>query len=162
MQINFVAPHKWIAFLFLFFFVTNENWAHTINLALEQAPVKDVTWFYTKLGILHIVPYGFDHILFVTAICLLNNRLKTIIWQATAFTIAHSITLALSMKNVVALPSEIVEPIIAFSIVFVAIENIVFTELKPWRLMIVFLFGLIHGLGFASVLNEIGLPRNKF
>jgi hydrogenase/urease accessory protein HupE len=85
-----------------------------------------------------------------------------ILWQATAFTIAHSITLALSMKGVMTLPLPIVEPLIALSIVFVAIENILINELKVWRILIVFLFGLIHGLGFAAALNEIGLPRNKF
>ena len=81
---------------------------------------------------------------------------------STAFTAAHSITLALSMKGIVNLPAKIVEPVIALSVLFIAIENILLSELKPWRILVVFLFGLIHGLGFASVLNEIGLPRNKF
>ena len=103
-----------------------------------------------------------DHILFVVALCLLNNKLKTILWQATAFTVAHSITLALSMKSIIELPSGIVEPIISLSIVFVAIENLLLSELKPWRILLVFIFGLIHGLGFASALNEIGLPPGKF
>ena len=84
------------------------------------------------------------------------------LWQATAFTVAHSITLALSMKGLFTLPAPIVEPIIALSIVFVAVENIILNELKATRIIVVFLFGLIHGLGFASSLNEIGLPRNKF
>ena len=84
------------------------------------------------------------------------------LWQATAFTVAHSITLALSMKNIIVMPGAVVEPIIALSILFIAIENILLTELKAWRIMIVFMFGLIHGMGFASALNEIGLPRNKF
>jgi hypothetical protein len=60
------------------------------------------------------------------------------------------------------LPSPVVEPLIALSIIFVALENIILNELKPWRILVVFLFGLIHGLGFASSLNEIGLPRNRF
>ena len=136
--------------------------AHNINLAMEKAPASEVVLFYGKLGVAHIIPYGLDHILFITALCLLNTKIKTIIWQATAFTVAHSVTLALSMKGIVNLPAEIVEPIIAFSIVFVAVENIVARELKPWRVAVVFLFGLIHGLGFASALNEIGLPGNKF
>jgi hydrogenase/urease accessory protein HupE len=129
---------------------------------LESAPANEVVWYYLKLGIAHIIPSGLDHILFVVALCLLNRKIKTILWQATAFTIAHTITLALSMKNIVNLPSEIVEPIIALSIVFIAIENLLFQELKPWRLLLVFLFGLIHGLGFAASLNEIGLPPNQF
>jgi len=136
--------------------------AHTINYQMEKAPTDQVFLYYLGLGYKHILPEGFDHILFVIGLCLLNARLSTIIWQATAFTVAHSITLFLSMKNVFALPSNIVEPIIALSILFVAIENIILNELKPWRILIVFLFGLIHGLGFASSLNEIGLPRNSF
>jgi hypothetical protein len=114
------------------------------------------------LGIQHIIPFGIDHILFLVGLCLLSTNIKTIFWQATAFTIAHSITLALSMKNIITLPAQIVEPIIVLSILFVAIENIILNGLKAWRILIVFLFGLIHGLGFASALNEIGLPRNKF
>lgn len=136
--------------------------AHTINYVLEKAPTQDVIWFYLKLGFTHILPEGFDHILFVIGLCLLSNKIKVIIWQATAFTVAHSITLALSMKNIIVAPSAIVEPIIALSILFVAVENLLLSELKPWRIALVFLFGLIHGLGFASSLNEIGLPRNKF
>ena len=136
--------------------------AHTINYSLEKAPTEHVILFYLKLGFTHIIPQGLDHILFVIGLCLLSNKVKIILWQATAFTVAHSITLALSMKNIIVAPSAIVEPIIALSILFVAIENLLLNELKVWRILLVFLFGLIHGLGFASSLNEIGLPRNKF
>jgi hypothetical protein len=136
--------------------------AHTPNVAMESAPAGNVAWFYLTLGFEHIIPDGFDHILFVVGLCLLNTKLKSILWQATAFTVAHSITLALSMKSVVTLPAEIVEPLIALSIAFIAFENLLTRELKPWRIAVVFLFGLIHGLGFASSLNEIGLPRNRF
>lgn len=136
--------------------------AHSINYALQDAPVNEVVWFYLKLGFQHIIPAGIDHILFVAGLCLLSINIKTIIWQATAFTVAHSITLALSMKNIIMAPGAVVEPIIALSIVFVAIENMLLTELKPWRVLVVFLFGLIHGMGFASALNEIGLPAGKF
>jgi hypothetical protein len=137
-------------------------WGHAINYAMERAPDSHVVWFYFKLGVRHIVPLGTDHILFVTSLCLLSTRIKTILWQATAFTVAHSVTLALSMKGIIVAPGSVVEPIIALSIIFVAVENIYLSELKPWRIAVVFLFGLIHGLGFASALNEIGLPRNKF
>lgn len=136
--------------------------AHTINYVLEKAPTEHVIWFYLELGFTHIIPEGFDHILFVAGLCLLSNKIKTIFWQATAFTLAHSITLAISMKGVIVAPSAVVEPIIALSILFVAIENLLLTELKSWRILLVFMFGLIHGMGFASSLNEIGLPRNKF
>ncbi len=136
--------------------------AHTINYTLEKAPVNDVVWFYLNLGYHHILPNGVDHILFVVSLCLLSTNIRTIIWQATAFTVAHSITLALSMKSIIMAPSAVVEPIIALSIAFVALENLIVTELKPWRVLVVFCFGLIHGMGFASALNEIGLPRNAF
>lgn len=136
--------------------------AHTINYVLEKAPINDVVWFYFKMGVRHIVQDGFDHILFVTSLCLLNTKIKTILWQASAFTVAHTITLALSMKGIIQLPADIVEPLIALSIMFVAIENILLSELKAWRIAIVFMFGLVHGMGFARALNEIGLPRNKF
>jgi hydrogenase/urease accessory protein HupE len=136
--------------------------AHNINYALKDAPTHDVVWFYTKLGIAHIIPEGIDHILFIVALCLLSTKIKTILLQATAFTVAHSITLALSMKNIIMAPSAVMEPIISLSILFVAIENIITKDLKAWRVLIVFLFGLIHGMGFASALNEIGLPPGKF
>ncbi len=152
---------KLIALLIVFFAATNV-YAHTINYALESAPANHVVWFYLKLGFQHIIPEGFDHILFVVGLCLLSTKIKTIFWQATAFTVAHSITLALSMKGLIVAPPALVEPIIALSIMFVAIENLLLSELKPWRVAVVFLFGLIHGMGFASSLNEIGLPPNKF
>ncbi len=136
--------------------------AHTINYALENAPTQHVVWYYLQLGVRHIIPDGFDHILFVVSLCLLSTKIKTILWQATAFTVAHSITLALSMKGILLAPGAVVEPIISLSILFVAVENILLTRLQPWRVGIVFLFGLIHGMGFASSLNEIGLPRNQF
>ncbi len=148
--------------LFLLLFSATSLYAHTINYALEKAPTDHVIWFYLKLGFTHILPQGFDHILFVTGLCLLSTKVSVILWQATAFTVAHSITLALSMQNIIVAPSAVVEPIIALSILFIAVENLLLTELKPWRVLIVFMFGLIHGMGFASSLNEIGLPRNKF
>jgi uncharacterized membrane protein len=135
---------------------------HTINYVLEKEKVSNVIWFYGKLGIEHIIPFGADHILFVISLCLISTRIKTILWQATAFTLAHSVTLALSMKNIIMAPSAIVEPVIALTILFVAVENILLRKLKPWRIAIVFMFGLIHGMGFANALNETGLPRNQF
>ncbi len=151
-----------IFFALMILLLPRFSFGHTINYVLEKAPAHQVFWYYLKLGISHIVPYGIDHILFVVSLCLLNSKVRTILWQATAFTVAHTITLALSMKGIIHLPADIVEPLIAFSIAFVAIENILLTELKPWRVAIIFMFGLVHGMGFASALNEIGLPRNKF
>lgn len=143
-------------------FIAQAASAHTINYSLENTPVQEVAWFYFKLGFTHIVPQGIDHVLFIIGICLINTKLKSIIYQATAFTVAHTIALALSMKNIIVAPGMLIEPVIALSIAFVALENIILRELKPWRILLVFLFGLIHGLGFASALNETGLPPDKF
>lgn len=158
----FTSYQKYFVATLLLLLITPKLFAHTINYNLENAPLHHVVGFYLKLGVEHIIPNGLDHILFVVGLCLLSTKLKTILWQATAFTVAHSVTLALSMKGVITLPSAIVEPIIALSILFVALENILLSELKAGRIVVVFLFGLIHGLGFASALNEIGLPRNQF
>jgi hydrogenase/urease accessory protein HupE len=119
-------------------------------------------WKYLTLGFTHILPDGLDHILFVLGLFLLSTRIRPLLWQVTAFTIAHSITLALALYGVVRVPTLIVEPIIALSIAFIAVENLFTTDLKPWRPLVVFGFGLIHGLGFASVLTETGLPRAQF
>lgn len=161
-----MQQHKQYFFFFtgllLLLLQANKAAAHTINYALEKAPTEHVVLFYLKLGYTHILPEGFDHILFVCGLCLLSKKISTILWQATAFTVAHSITLALSMQNIIVAPSAVVEPIIALTILFVALENLMLTELKPWRIALVFMFGLVHGMGFASALNEIGLPRNSF
>ena len=82
--------------------------------------------------------------------------------QVTFFTIAHTATLGLAMAGVLALPPSIVEPLIALSIVYVGVENALTSDLKPWRPAVVFLFGLVHGLGFAGVLRGLGLPEGRF
>jgi hydrogenase/urease accessory protein HupE len=117
---------------------------------------------YLELGFTHIVPKGLDHMLFVLGIFLLSRRLRQILAQVSAFTIAHSITLALSIYNILSVSPNIVEPLIAVSIAYVAIENIFMRELKPWRVALVFAFGLVHGMGFAGALKELGLPRSEF
>ena len=122
----------------------------------------DTAWRYLTLGFTHIVPHGLDHMLFVLGIYLLSGRARSVLWQVSAFTVAHSITLGLSMYGVVAVSPEIVEPLIALSIAYVAIENIFLSELKSWRVALVFAFGLLHGMGFAGALKELGLPRSEF
>ena len=117
---------------------------------------------FLVMGFRHIVPDGVDHILFVVGLVLLNPRRRPLFFQVSAFTVAHSITLGLSVYEVLRLPSSVVEPLIALSIAFIAIENLCTTELKPWRLAVVFCFGLVHGLGFASALNTVGLVRRNF
>jgi hydrogenase/urease accessory protein HupE len=135
-----------------------------VSLAAALPPPSrgEVGWQYFVLGFTHIVPNGFDHVLFVIGIFLLTSKWRSIVAQVSTFTIAHSITLALTMYGIVSLPAKVVEPMIALSIAYVAIENLVVSELKPWRLALVFSFGLLHGMGFAGVLRDLGLPRPAF
>ena len=144
--------------------IDGTNWSGVIDLSKSfTRPTRfEIVRQYVWLGYTHILPKGLDHILFVLGIFLLSPRLKPMLLQVTAFTIAHSITLGLSIYGVLSLPSRVVEPLIALSIAYVAIENLVTRELKPWRLGLVFMFGLLHGLGFAGVLRELGLPRDEF
>jgi hydrogenase/urease accessory protein HupE len=114
---------------------------------------------YLRLGFTHIVPEGLDHILFVLGIFLLTTRLRPILVQVTAFTIAHSVTLGLTMYGIVSLPSRVVEPLIALSVAYVGLENIATSKLTPWRPAVVFGFGLLHGMGFAGALTGLNLPR---
>jgi hypothetical protein len=144
--------------------IDGTNWSDVIDLShsFTRPTRMEIVRQYLWLGYTHILPKGLDHVLFVLGIFLLSPRLTTMLLQVTAFTIAHSITLGLSMYGIVSLPSRTVEPLIALSIAYVAIENLATRELKPWRLALVFMFGLLHGLGFAGVLRELGLPRDEF
>jgi hypothetical protein len=135
---------------------------YVLGKGFDQRTLVDLLREYTALGFTHIVPLGLDHILFVLGLFLLSVRLAPLLIQVTAFTVAHTLTLALSVYGVVSLPSSIVEPLIAASIVYVAVENILTPDLKPWRSLVVFGFGLLHGLGFAGVLLEVGLPHGQF
>ncbi|MEL6783700.1 MAG: HupE/UreJ family protein [Pseudomonadota bacterium] len=119
-------------------------------------------WDYVVVGFTHILPKGLDHILFVLGLFFLSMAWRPLLMQVTAFTIAHSVTLALGLYGVVQISPTIVEPLIALSIVYVAVENIFTRSLQVWRPVIVFLFGLLHGLGFAGILTEIGLPPSDF
>ncbi len=119
-------------------------------------------WTYLVLGVKHIIPLGFDHILFILSLFLLSPNLKMVGLQASAFTLAHSITLGLAMYRLFNPPPVIVEPLIAASILFVALANIFRPGLHPSRIVIIFMFGLVHGLGFANVLTGLGLPENRY
>ena len=112
-----------------------------------------------SLGFTHILPRGLDHVLFVCGLFLLAGGTRTLFFQISAFTVAHSVTLALAALGYVTVPPAIVEPLIAASIAYVAIENLTMTSLSRWRLAIVFGFGLLHGLGFASALRDLGVSR---
>jgi hypothetical protein len=114
---------------------------------------------YLLLGFEHILPKGVDHILFVLGLFLLSAAWRPLLWQVSAFTLAHTLTLALTIFGAISLSPAIVEPLIALSIAYVALENLFTRELHPWRPALVFLFGLLHGMGFASVLSELGLPE---
>ena len=117
---------------------------------------------YIGVGFDHIIPLGLDHILFVLGLFFLALRMGALLWQVTAFTLAHTVTLALGALDIVRISPDVVEPLIAASIVYVGIENIFSRGLTPWRPVIVFLFGLLHGLGFASVLQDFGLGADYF
>ena len=116
---------------------------------------------YLRLGFVHIVPAGLDHILFVLGLFLLSARLRPLVWQVTAFTVAHAATLTLAALGVLSLAPRLVEPLIALSVAYVAIENVLTDRLTRWRPVVVFGFGLLHGLGFAGVLGELGLPERE-
>jgi hydrogenase/urease accessory protein HupE len=117
------------------------------------------TWI--AAGFHHILPLGLDHICFILGLFFLQPRLRPLLWQTSAFTLAHSITLALVVLGVITAPAKIVEPMIALSIAYVGIENLWVRELKPWRVALVFGLGLLHGMGFASVMKELDLPEGE-
>lgn len=124
----------------------------------------EVAWTYGALGVGHIL-LGFDHLLFVLALVILVRDRHKLIWTITAFTAAHSLTLAAATLGWIHVPTPPVEASIALSIVFLASEILHaragrpgLTSRRPW--IVAFMFGLLHGLGFASALSEIGLPAN--
>lgn len=128
---------------------------------IEQSTLQHFT-NYLIIGFEHILPKGLDHILFVIGLFLLSVKMRPLLLQITSFTLAHSVTLALGMMGILQVPSSIVEPLIAASIVYVCLENIYSDKLNAWRPFVIFAFGLLHGLGFSSVLMEIGLADEHF
>jgi hypothetical protein len=151
----------WLLFILLFIAAAPSS-AHVIQYEMDKMSKDTVFWKYTLTGIEHIIPLGFDHILFITCVFFLSPSLKKVILQASMFTLAHSITLGLAMYGVIKPPANIIEPLIAISIVFLAVENIMSTRVKPWRLVMVFLFGMVHGMGFAGALAQLGMPQYAF
>ena len=113
---------------------------------------------FLRDGFVHVVPLGADHILFVLGLFLMSRKLRVLIWQVSTFTVAHTITLGLATLGLVNVSGVLVEPIIAGSIIVIALENIFLPRYSPWRLLVVFIFGLIHGLGFAGALSRLDLP----
>lgn len=139
-----------------------ESPPYSFTLPEKVRPAGETAVRYLRAGFDHIIPVGLDHILFVLGLFLLDSRMRPLLWQVTAFTLAHSVTLGLSMTGRISVPGSIVEPLIALSIALIALENLVTRELKPWRPVVVFLFGMLHGLGFAGTLSQLGLPKANF
>lgn len=125
-------------------------------------PALETFGLYIEIGIRHILPGGLDHILFVLAIFFSTRHIRPLLIQISAFTVAHTITLGMVAAGVFAPPASIVEPLIAATIAFVAIENLVFKDMTRWRPLIVALFGLVHGMGFAGFFGSLGLPDGQF
>lgn len=125
-------------------------------------PLTEVIQQYLLLGFTHVIPLGFDHILFVISVFFLNSNIKSVIIQCSVFTLAHSLSLGISTAGYIVPDTRIIEPLIAFSILIISIENILHSKISSYRLLIIFVFGLIHGMGFASALKEVGIPQNNF
>lgn len=133
-----------------------------LTQVFTETPITSVIATYTQAGFEHILPKGLDHILFILGIFLLSMKMRPLLWQVTMFTLAHSITLSLSMLGIISLPAYIVEPLIALSIAYIGFENIYHRQLHSARLFVVFGFGLLHGMGFASMLADFGMPADAF
>jgi hypothetical protein len=127
------------------------------SIALTRKTAQGAASFFT-LGMQHIL-IGFDHLLFLLALILRGGDLWSLLRIITAFTIAHSITLGLAALNIIVLPARIVEGAIALSIAYVAAENLLAKRPASHRWAVSFAFGLVHGIGFSSVLRELGLPQ---
>ena len=109
---------------------------------------------FFMIGFTHILPDGLDHILFILGLFFLTRQFGPLLFQMTLFTLAHSLTLGLAIYGIVSVPTQVVEVAIALSIAFIAIENLFRDHLSRWRPAVVFVFGLIHGLGFAHSFQE--------
>ena len=135
--------------------------------ASAQAPDRNdvgtlgTLWRYITFGFRHIIPEGADHALFVFGLFLLSPRWKPVLGQITSFTIAHTLTLTLTTLHIVGVPSSVVEPVIAASIALIGIENLLTAKVHRWRLVVAFLFGLMHGMGVATAFNEVGFPAGQ-
>lgn len=154
----------------------SENWrtSKPVSLTEEQASAEPLTAtlvaafssvlseaVWVVVGFQHIWPLGFDHILFVLGLFLVSTGAKSLLWQVSAFTLAHSLTLALTALGGLTVPAGIVEPLIALSIVYIGLEYL-YPRKSSWlRFGVVFAFGLVHGLGFASALAELSLAAER-
>jgi hydrogenase/urease accessory protein HupE len=120
-------------------------------------------WIYSlEQGFLHVLPDGLDHILFILTLFLLQRSWKPLLWQSLAFTVAHSVTLGLTAAGIITPHSKGIEAMIALSIAIMAMENLFRKECSSWRIIMVFGFGLIHGMGFANALSSQLTPGDGF
>jgi hypothetical protein len=142
-------------------FLLEENLYQIENIATKASSISIIST-YIAIGMDHILLGGYDHMLFVIALFLASLRLGSLVWQISAFTIAHTITLALAASGTIKVSGDIIEPLIAFTIAFVAIENLFVRDITKWRPLIVMIFGLIHGLGFAAFISEFDLSETHF
>lgn len=126
---------------------------------LIAASARAIVPQYLALGFTHILPLGMDHILFILGLFFLSQDAFALLLQVTLFTVAHSLTLGLSLAGVVSAPTALVEVAIALSIAFIGIENMFNERLSRWRPWMVFSFGLIHGLGFAHTFQETAVEQ---
>lgn len=129
---------------------------------LGAMSLQKKTLIFIKSGFQHIIPKGLDHILFVLGLFFSCLKFRSLLILVTTFTIAHSITLILAGIGWIQLQGDVIEPLIALSIVWIAIENCIYKKSSRFRFLIVFVFGLLHGMGFASVLNHYGIPKDNF
>ena len=129
-----------------------------LRIDLRTTSGSDNSMFrFLVLGVEHILT-GYDHLAFLLALLIAGGSLRHNAKIITSFTVAHSLTLALATLGLITVPSRIVEPVIAASIVFVGLENL-FRRRLAARWLVTFLFGLVHGLGFASVLRDFGIGK---
>jgi len=127
-------------------------------------PLSTTQRFYqfVSIGFDHVIPLGWDHILFIVGMALSSLMWRKLLLLVTTFTLAHTLTLGLAMAGVVEVSARIIEPLIAFSIAYVAIENLLVKQSIKRKSIIVFLFGLVHGLGFATMLKEFEMAPDSF
>jgi hypothetical protein len=137
---------------------------HVAASGTEKVVEQSTTGGWVLSGFRHVLPLGYDHMLFILGLFLMIPKWKPLLKQSLMFTLAHSLTLALAVLGWIYLPSRLVEILIAFSIAFIGVENLVSHKVAKLRLFIVLAFGLIHGMGFASVLADQlqGIPRERY
>ena len=143
-------------------FVKNSPYSKLFSIEKKKLNLFSEIKKYLTIGFQHIFPKGIDHILFVVGLFLFSPNFRPLLIQISVFTLAHTITIFLGVLNIITISETIVEPIIALSIFYIAIENIFSKKISKWRPLVIFFFGLLHGLGFAGVIKEIGLSQTNF